>query len=215
MDPLPWPAHPNSYDLLVAADGCWSRVRRAAAAQAPELSVTTTPANRQYKVIRCLPPVPHMSLLPAPGAPPGSSQAFGRLLMVKEAPAALVAAGGGAPGTIFFSQPTPEAVTAVVTWPHKRWAAAGVTAEHAGDEEAYRRLLAASYPALPEEWALEVRRARNASGPAGLRLCIAAAVIRPPSVCCPRLFQMARITSQLALLATPPHPTSPHTAPGR
>ncbi|KAL4430832.1 hypothetical protein ABPG75_006088 [Micractinium tetrahymenae] len=129
-----------SYDLLVAADGCWSRVRRSAAAQAPELGVATTPANRQYKVIRGLPPLPHLSLLPAPGARPGSSEASGRLLMVTEAPAALVAAGGGAPGTLFFSQPTPGAVTAVLTWPHKRWAAAGITVERMAVQLAVRPL---------------------------------------------------------------------------
>ena len=32
--------------------------------------MATTPANRQYKVVRGLPPLPHLSLLPAPGAPP-------------------------------------------------------------------------------------------------------------------------------------------------
>lgn len=155
----PAPAAPpacRSYDLLVAADGCWSKVRRAATAQAPELSVATTPANRQYKVIRGLSPLAHLSLLPVPGAPPGSSLAYGRLMMVTEAPAALAAAGGGAPGTLFLSQPTPEAVTAVLTWPHKRWAAAGVTAEQAGEEATYRRLLADSFPTLPSEWAQQV-----------------------------------------------------------
>lgn len=174
----------RSYDLLVGADGCWSRVRRSAAAQAPELSVATTPANRQYKVVRGLPPLPHLSLLPAPGARPGSSKAYGRLLMVTEAPAALAAAGGGAPGTIFFSQPTPEAVTAVLTWPHKRWAAAGISAEQGGEEATYQRLLTASFPALPAEWVQEVRCLLNVSRHV-LRAGTGRGAIRRSFACCP------------------------------
>lgn len=44
------------YDLLVAADGGWSRVRRAAAQQAPELQATAEAARMRYKVVRWLLP---------------------------------------------------------------------------------------------------------------------------------------------------------------
>lgn len=43
--------------------------------------------------------MPHLDLMPTPGALPGSSEAYGRLLMVAEAPAAVAAAGGGPQGT--------------------------------------------------------------------------------------------------------------------
>lgn len=46
------------YDLLVAADGGWSRVRRAAAQQVPELQASVEAARMRYKVVRGLPPSP-------------------------------------------------------------------------------------------------------------------------------------------------------------
>ncbi|PSC70364.1 kynurenine 3-monooxygenase isoform A [Micractinium conductrix] len=107
--------------------------------------------NRQYNVVRGLPPMPHLDLMPTPGALPGSSEAYGRLLMVAEAPAAVAAAGGGPQGNIFLSQPSAEAVTAVVTLPHARWAAAGLDGDGA-PAEAYAKMLAASWPTLPAEW---------------------------------------------------------------
>ncbi len=71
---------------------------------------------------------------------------------VSESAAATRAAGGGAPATLFFSQPTSDAVTAVLSMPHERWAAAGLADGTAG-VEAYQALLAASFPTLPKEWA--------------------------------------------------------------
>ena len=83
------------------------------------------------------------------------------LPQVSEAAAATRAAGGGASATLFFSQPTPDAVTAVLTMPHARWAAAGL-ADGAAGAEAYRALLAASFPTLPPQWAEAVSTAEEA-----------------------------------------------------
>jgi kynurenine 3-monooxygenase len=133
------------YDLLVGADGYYSRVRRAAAAQAPQLVVETSPPNRQYKVVRGLRPVAHLPLGPVPG-----SGGCGRMYMVQEAAAGLRGAGGGAPATLFLSQPSEECgVTAVLTMAHPRW-------QGLQGREQYARLLAASFPSLPPAWAEEV-----------------------------------------------------------
>ncbi|EFN55569.1 hypothetical protein CHLNCDRAFT_134054 [Chlorella variabilis] len=135
------------YDLLVAADGYWSRVRRAAERQAADLCVTTSPPNHQYKVVRGLRPVPHLRLGPAAG-----QSGYGSLFMVTEAKAGVRAAGGGPPGSFFMSQPSEEAgVTAVLSMVHARWQGL-----EGGTAAAYRELLRVGYPSLPDSWAEEM-----------------------------------------------------------
>lgn len=132
--------HP--FSLLVAADGYWSRVRRAAEQQDRDLQVTTLPANRQYKVVRGLPAVPYLPLIPQQGP--------GRLFMVQEAAAGLKAAGGGPPATFFLSHPSAETgVTAVLSMAQWRW-------EGLEGKEACLQLLASSFPSLPSDWMQEV-----------------------------------------------------------
>ncbi|KAL4858184.1 Acylamino-acid-releasing enzyme 1 [Chlorella vulgaris] len=132
--------HP--FSLLVAADGYWSRVRRAAEQQDGDLQVTTLPANRQYKVVRGLPAVPYLPLIPQQGP--------GRLYMVQEAAAGLRAAGGGPPATFFLSHPSAETgVTAVLSMAHRRW-------EGLEGQEACLQLLASSFPSLPADWVQEI-----------------------------------------------------------
>lgn len=61
------------YDLLVAADGGWSRVRRAAAQQAPELKASVEAARLRYKVVRGLPPSPACPFSNGDGGSSGGS----------------------------------------------------------------------------------------------------------------------------------------------
>ena len=124
------------------------QVRRAAERQAADLCVTTSPPNRQYKVVRGLRPVPHLRLGPAAG-----QSGYGSLFMVTEAKAGVRAAGGGPPGSFFMSQPSEEAgVTAVLSMVHARWQGL-----EGGTAAAYRELLRVGYPSLPDSWAEEVR----------------------------------------------------------
>lgn len=135
----------RGYDLLVGADGYWSRVRRAMEKQVPGMRITVVPPNRQYKVVRGLRPVECLRLGPS-GASPG------RLCMVKEA-AAAAKASGGPPGNWFMSQLSEVAgVTAVLSMPHTRWQ----KLEGAGAAE-WMAFLRSAYPSMPDSWTEEVR----------------------------------------------------------
>jgi 2-polyprenyl-6-methoxyphenol hydroxylase-like FAD-dependent oxidoreductase len=120
------------YDLLIAADGATSRVRRAAAAQLPALAVTVQPSECHYKVFSSLPADP----------------AFGpgKLRTLRSA--------AGCVGTAVFyglASSVTGACAGFLSLERHCWEGVESAADH-------ERLLAERFPALPEAWRRQVRR---------------------------------------------------------
>lgn len=162
-----------AYDLLVAADGGWSRVRGAAAAQAPELQASVQPADAHYKVFRRLP----ASLLAPLGAADGGSGSASTGGSVPDVGSqADIDAGDGVQLRFVLGSGAggfrPAAVMFLAAEPGEPGAVRGMLSiasqqaweglQEAGQAEAF---LAAQFPALPPEWIPQV--GRRGSGRAG------------------------------------------------
>ncbi|KAL4425223.1 hypothetical protein ABPG75_009239 [Micractinium tetrahymenae] len=158
--------HTRSYDLLVAADGGWSRVRRAAVSQVPALAATTVePSPVRYKVFRGLPPSASLPVGPSAAGPAGSGDAC-----CGEGSPEAAAAGGGKetpqlrlifasgrglpqPGALFLTaDPAVGSVRGILSMADACWEAAGL--DRSTCAGAHAAFLARRFPTLPPEWLL-------------------------------------------------------------
>lgn len=131
----------RSYDLLVGADGGWSRVRRAAEAQVPGLASSAQPSSARYKVFTGLPPAPGVTadtlrVLPAAGSAGRRHKALAFLVTDS--------ASGTTRGMLSMEADGWHALQGA---------------------PCCRRFLEQEFPALPREWLPEVRRYTQHAAP--------------------------------------------------
>jgi kynurenine 3-monooxygenase len=181
--------HQLRYDLLVAADGGWSRVRRAAEAQVPALSSSVQQVAGRYKVFMGLPP---SSTLPIQGTACSSGSGS----CSKSSLEAGADGSEGSTGSTGSSTPVQLRVVQAVGRSLKQGycmlfvgadptdgTARGMLAMNAPSWEGldtpadFRAFLARHFPALPAEWVTEVRLGGVAAG----SLCLPA--VDPPQQC--------------------------------
>ncbi|KAL4425220.1 hypothetical protein ABPG75_009236 [Micractinium tetrahymenae] len=158
--------HTRSYDLLVAADGGWSRVRRAAVSQVPALAATTVePSPVRYKVFRGLPPSASLPVGPSAAGPAGSGDAC-----CGEGGPEAAAAGGGKeapqlrfifasgrglpqPGSLILTADLADgSVRGMLCMADACWEASGLGKSTCPG--AHAAFLARRFPTLPPEWLL-------------------------------------------------------------
>lgn len=128
------------YDLLVGADGGWSRVRREAEAQVAGLTATAQPSLARYKVFTGLPPsngltADTLRVLPAAGKAGRKHRALAFLV----------------------TDPASSATRGMLSMDADGW-------QELQGAQCCRRFLREEFPALPGEWLPEVGRRAGLGG---------------------------------------------------
>ncbi|KAL4420770.1 hypothetical protein ABPG75_010426 [Micractinium tetrahymenae] len=148
----------RAYDLLIAADGCRSRVRRAAEKQVPELRCSVEPSPVSCKVFRGLPPSAALPVeLCAPVGDGAAQEAAAAGVQLR-----LLFSSGLRHPAVLFAGRDPSSpgggIRGLLGGPAALW-------EGLRSEEEHAALLAQHFPALPREW-VQLMAAQMAAAPA-------------------------------------------------